>query len=79
MDFKKLLSTDISKQLLENENFSQIKLTGDMLETPSESSLGDIALPCFQFAKTLRKSPQIIASELFNFLKSPDYISEIKV
>ena len=35
-----------------------------LLETPPESSLGDFALPCFSFAKTLRKNPKLIAEEL---------------
>lgn len=34
------------------------------LEPPADSKLGDLALPCFKFAKTLRKSPQAIAGEL---------------
>ena len=35
-----------------------------LLETPPESALGDFALPCFAFAKTLRKNPKLIAEEL---------------
>jgi len=35
-----------------------------LLETPPESSMGDFALPCFSFAKTLRKNPKLIAEEL---------------
>ena len=35
-----------------------------LLETPPESALGDFALPCFSFAKTLRKNPKLIAEEL---------------
>ena len=36
----------------------------DLLETPPESSMGDFALPCFAFAKVLRKNPKLIAEEL---------------
>lgn len=36
----------------------------DMLETPPEESMGDFALPCFAFAKMLRKNPKVIAQEL---------------
>jgi len=36
----------------------------DMLETPPNPSMGDIAFPCFQLAKALRKAPPLIASEL---------------
>ena len=35
-----------------------------LLETPPEASMGDFALPCFYFAKTLRKNPKLIAEEL---------------
>lgn len=35
-----------------------------LLETPPESSMGDFALPCFSFAKTMRKNPKLIAEEL---------------
>ncbi len=35
-----------------------------LLEVPPEKEMGDLALPCFGFAKILRKSPKIIAEEL---------------
>jgi len=35
-----------------------------LMETPPEASMGDFALPCFSFAKVLRKSPKLIAEEL---------------
>jgi arginyl-tRNA synthetase len=34
------------------------------LETPSDSKLGDLALPCFKLSKLLRARPDGIASEL---------------
>jgi arginyl-tRNA synthetase len=34
------------------------------LEIPPQPELGDFALPCFQLARTLRKSPSAIANEL---------------
>ena len=34
------------------------------LETPPEASMGDFALPCFSFAKALRKNPKLIAEEV---------------
>lgn len=36
----------------------------DLLAVPPEESMGDFALPCFSFAKTMRKSPTLIAEEL---------------
>lgn len=35
-----------------------------LLEIPPEKEMGDLALPCFEFAKILRKSPHKIAEEL---------------
>lgn len=35
-----------------------------LMETPPEASMGDFALPCFSFAKTMRKNPKLIAEEL---------------
>ncbi|MBL0385966.1 arginine--tRNA ligase [Tumebacillus sp. ITR2] len=35
-----------------------------LLETPKDPKMGDIAFPCFQLAKTLRKAPPMIAAEL---------------
>ncbi|MFB9279645.1 arginine--tRNA ligase [Cohnella cellulosilytica] len=34
------------------------------LEIPPEQKLGDVSLPCFPFAKTLRQSPAVIAERL---------------
>ena len=35
-----------------------------LIETPPDPALGDYALPCFAFAKTLRKAPQLIAKSV---------------
>lgn len=35
-----------------------------LFETPSDPSMGDVALPCFKFSKALRNAPQKIAAEL---------------
>ncbi len=40
-----------------------------MLETPPNPSMGDIAFPCFQLAKALRKAPPQIAAELAGQIK----------
>ncbi len=41
---------------------------GQLLETPPQMEWGDYALPCFSFAKTMRKNPALIAEEI---AKSP--------
>lgn len=39
------------------------------LETPPNSELGDFALPCFEYSKKLKKSPQDIAQEITKKIK----------
>lgn len=39
------------------------------LEQPPEKSLGDYALPCFRFAKALKKNPNEVATELKRLLE----------
>ena len=36
----------------------------ELLAVPPEPSMGDFALPCFSFAKALRKSPALIAEDI---------------
>lgn len=38
----------------------------ELIERPQDLSKGDYALPCFRFAKALRKSPVMIAEEIKN-------------
>jgi arginyl-tRNA synthetase len=38
------------------------------LEQPPEKTLGDYALPCFRFAKALKKIPNAMAEEIKNYL-----------
>ncbi len=59
MDFKEyVIDKLVSVTGLEKDFVSSLT------ETPPEQKMGDLAFPCFQLAKTMRKSPAIIASEL---------------
>ncbi len=40
------------------------EIVSGAVETPPEQKLGDLAFPCFVLAKTLKKAPPVIASEL---------------
>jgi arginyl-tRNA synthetase len=53
------------------QTVSPIPLEEHMLERPAYSKLGDFALPCFPFAKVLRKSPVAIAEEIASSLTHP--------
>ena len=48
---------------LSKEEFLQL------LETPPEDAMGDLALPCFGLAKKMHKSPLVIAAEIKEMLK----------
>ncbi len=52
----------------------------DMFEYPPDSSMGDIAFPCFKLSKTLRRAPAVIAAELQKGLSDMPYLaaSEVK-
>ena len=66
MDMKKLIAGRVAQAA--QEAFEGCALTAEdvaaMLEIPPEKKLGDYAMPCFRLSKTLRKAPQMIASEL---------------
>lgn len=47
------------------------------LETPSDSKLGDLALPCFRLSKLLRSNPAAISAELAEMFSSIEGISKI--
>ncbi|MCK5283124.1 MAG: arginine--tRNA ligase [Nanoarchaeota archaeon] len=48
------------------------------LSSPPDSSFGDFALPCFPFAKQLKKNPIEIAEELKQKIKKPSFIDRIE-
>ena len=51
-----------------NEAWDSSEIKG-LIEQPPNPELGDYALPCFSFSKTLRRSPAVIASELADKLQ----------
>jgi len=52
---------------------------GSLLEVPPLEDLGDYAFPCFALAKSLKKSPLVIAEDLMEKLRKrlPKEISNI--
>lgn len=53
----------IAKLVAKNTDlaFEEIR---EIVETPNSNIAGDVALPCFKFAKVLHKAPKIIADEI---------------
>ena len=71
MDYKKYIAGKIKVDGVgEEEIYSSIAL-------PPNSQMGDYALPCFKFAKVLRKSPVVIAAELAAQISPDEVLSEI--
>jgi len=58
-----------------NSSFPELNV---VFTTPPDSSVGDIALPCFTFAKALRKSPNMIAEEFKTMLSNLEFIEKIE-
>ena len=53
-----------------------------MFELPKQAEHGDLALPCFRFAKQLRKAPPAIAQEIYEksfAAKMPDGVARVEV
>ncbi|MCG7844598.1 MAG: arginine--tRNA ligase [Methanomassiliicoccales archaeon] len=69
--FEERIKERLAKEL------SVLGFTGDIsLERPDHER-ADLALPCFLFAKQLRKAPQAIAKELCDNLSPDEYIGKV--
>lgn len=60
MSNKQFVAAEIAKVLTDLDSAS----IANLLEQPKHADMGDLAFPTFTLAKTLRKAPQVIASEL---------------
>ncbi len=58
MDYKRYIAEKLQVEGLSAEEIAE------SIAIPPDSSMGDFALPCFRFAKVMRKSPVMIAEEL---------------
>ena len=74
IDFKEKIAEQIASitKLDKNELYEYI-------EMPSDNKMGDYAFPCFKLAKSMRKSPQIIANELKDGIILSDEFEKIEV
>ena len=64
-----------------NKELSEFFSLGEInkhLESPSNDELGDYALPCFNLAKKLRKSPKLIAEDLVDKLQNIKEFSHVE-
>ena len=71
MDYKLHVANNLKAEGVSKEEiYSSITV-------PPDTTLGDYALPCFRFAKVMRKSPVVIAEELAANYETDEYISKV--
>ncbi len=70
MDYKLQIACILHDYLSQDEALA-------LLTPPKDVAMGDLCLPCFKLAKTLRKSPVAIAQEIAQTIEKPDFVSEI--
>ena len=71
MDYKRYVADKIKVDGVSAEEIYEL------IALPPNTEMGDFALPCFKFAKVLRKSPVMIAEELKNEIQTDEVVSEI--
>lgn len=75
MDYKKIITEDLSTQLSEHLSNDEIY---NLLEKPKNEEHGDLAFPAFQLAKVFRKNPAEIASDIAEEFSS-DIVEQVDV
>ena len=70
---------DIKKLIVNECNFDNVLLETSMLMSPPNPDMGDYCLPCFSFAKDLKKAPNLIAQELSEHVKIGGFVSKTQV
>ncbi|HWQ29592.1 MAG TPA: arginine--tRNA ligase [Negativicutes bacterium] len=71
MDFK----LEIAKKISSLVDMDSDKIM-ELIEIPPQSNMGDYAFPCFQLAKVMRKSPNMITAELSGKLQGDDVLEK---
>ena len=71
MDYKQYIAEKICVEGMRTEEIAAL------LAVPPDPAMGDYALPCFRFAKVLKKSPALIAQELAAAIAADDVIAEV--
>ncbi|HEX3030272.1 MAG TPA: arginine--tRNA ligase [Clostridia bacterium] len=67
--------SELLNKVIEQMDEKQIH---DILETPPNPEMGDLALPCFKLSKILRKSPVQIAQDLAEKFPGSKYVDRVE-
>ena len=73
MDFIKEIAIIIAKAA--NLDINEVE---SLIEIP-KPGMGDYAFPCFKLAKVMKKTPQVIASEIAEKIEKPEFVEKINV
>ena len=71
MDYKNYIASKLNIDGVSAEEIASL------IVTPPDTSLGDYALPCFRFAKIMRKAPNMIADDLARNYVVDDNITKV--
>lgn len=74
INFKKIIAEKIAKAT--DLNIEEIE---GYIEIPPNQDMGDYAFPCFKLAKSLRKAPPVIATELKDKIETDTNIEKIDI
>ncbi len=73
MNYKQIIAAAIQKVLPEES----CAVLEKMLAVPPSPEMGDVAFPCFPFAKKLRKGPPVIAGEIMEALQAEALLANV--
>ena len=75
INFKEVIAEQIAKMI----NWQKEEIL-QLIEIPKDSNNGDYAFPCFRLAKTLKKAPPAIATEMKEKIEiDPNMITKIEI
>ncbi len=69
----KVKAAELFSQQVEGASIDELI---EMVEVPPNSEMGDYAIPCFKFAKIMRKSPNMISEEISKNITIGDYFEK---
>jgi len=73
------MKTKIVELIEKNIEGLTIEDITDLIEIPPKPEMGDFAFPCFRLAKTMRKAPQMIASDIKEAIGEIEFLEKIEV
>ncbi|HDQ22341.1 MAG TPA: arginine--tRNA ligase [Candidatus Uhrbacteria bacterium] len=72
------INQKIKKQIVSLLKKQKVSIKIEDLEIPPSAAMGDLALPCFELAKKLKKNPSEVAKELAEKIKPSGAVINVK-